>query len=100
MRLSIILGFLSLWLFAIVMPAVVAIADMDNSALMEICHKEKEEKQESEKKDNAEEKMLSDDFDKIHISVYTAYASGDYRYNMKACNHVLEILSPPPEQLG
>ncbi len=98
MRNSILIGFLSIWIISIVLPSVITIVDKGEQSFLVLGHKE-EEKQESEKKDTAEEKIVADN---SHIeSIASLSENGrllDW-YILINSAHIEEIPLPPPEHL-
>ena len=98
MRLAILVSFLSLWIFSIVAPSIIAIVEEGAESVWVFYHTE-EEQQESGEKDKFEEKILPEYFHRL----LTAYASVNHVPMNKIIylnsSHIQEIFLPPPERI-
>ncbi len=89
---------LTLWLFAIVVPSVITLMDVDNSVIA--TNLNEEEQQESGKKTQDEEKIVNENIhDFSLIAQSKKSAMGDYN-TLSHLEHTIEILLPPPEHIG
>lgn len=96
MKNTILVIFLSLWIFSILAPAVIAVVDKDESSLVLFCHSE-EEPQENGKKDTAEEKIVPDEFQKDIYSQFGEQVVPIDGQLLLSSLHEEEIHLPPPE---
>lgn len=96
MRSTVLFGILSLWIFSILAPSVITIANQGEEVLLVLCHNE-EEQQETGKKDSVEEKIIPEV--KYHVPGSGTFENFDPRYNytLHSSNHIAEIHLPPPE---
>ena len=98
MRLAILTGFISLWIFSILAPAVFTIANKGEDTVMILCHNE-EEKQESGEKDKFEEKIFPENNAKFETALLAETTSPFYNIiSLNSC-HIQEIHLPPPERI-
>ena len=97
MRNFIIVGFLSMWIFSILTPSVIAIVNKGQDAIVVIWHNE-EEQQESGKKDSLEEKIIPNVKHQITVShLMEEFVPSDIN-DQHSSNHIVEIHLPPPER--
>lgn len=88
---------LFLWLFAIVAPSVITLINKENPVVVTNLN---EEEHEAGKKTPVEEKFVHDyAFDFSLIAKLRRSAVGYFHFSGHV-DHTLEILLPPPEQLG
>ena len=98
MRNSILAGFLSLWIFSIVIPSAIAIVDKGEQSILVLSHKE-EEKHETEKKDTVEEKIVTESSNGYTVSSFGENSTRLDWYVLNYSFHIEEIPLPPPEHL-
>ena len=96
MKNTILFGFISLWIFSIVVPAAITIADRGEQSIVLMCHTE-EEPQESGKKDKLEEKFVADEYLQEAFSIIIESTRPDEWLLTLDSSHILEIHLPPPE---
>ena len=98
MRFAILVSFLSLWIFSIVAPSIIAIVEEGQESVWVFCHTEKEQ-QETGEKDKFEEKIMPEYFHRL----LTAYALVNRvpinQLIYLNSSHIQEILLPPPERI-
>ncbi len=90
---------LSTWLFAIVAPSMVSYLSSDDQTVITFSLNE-EEQQEQGQKSSAEEKFVSEntnDFSIVKFQIKSPIKDLEY---ITYYNHTLEVLSPPPKQIG
>ena len=85
-----------MWIFSIILPSAIVIFDRGEQSVLLLSHKE-EEKQETEKKDTVEEKIVSENSNRV-----TIYNFGENVIPLEWCIlinsfHVEDIPIPPPE---
>ena len=98
MRIAILVSFLSLWIFSIVAPSIIAVVDKGQDTVWMFCHTE-EEKQESGEKDKFEEKIIPDSSLKLATALLAENCSPfNQIISLNSC-HIQEILLPPPERI-
>ena len=98
MRTAILVSFLSLWIFSIVAPSIIAIVDKGQDTVWMFCHTE-EEKQESGEKDKFEEKIIPESNVKLSTALLAENRSPfNQIIPLNSC-HIQEILLPPPERI-
>ena len=95
----ILIGFLSLWIFSIILPSAIVIFDKGEQSIFVLSHKE-EEKQETDKKDSFEEKIATENSHRE-----SEYSFGENSipldwYILISLFHIEEIPLPPPEHLS
>jgi len=96
MRISILIGFFSLWILSIIAPAMITFLDSGEQSVVVLCHNE-EEQQEAGEKDKLEEKILQERFYKVVFSdQWENTAPIDWYWHINS-GHVQEIPLPPPE---
>ncbi len=96
MKNLILVGFLSLWIFSIVTPSVMAIVDKGESSLLLLCHNEEEQK-EADKKDKLEEKIIPEANRKELFPDQQNKSDLFGRHLLSNTGHIEEIPLPPPE---
>jgi hypothetical protein len=90
---------LSTWLFAIVAPSVVSYLSNDDQTVISFNLNE-EEQQEQGQKSSVEEKFVKEqtnDFSVVKFQLKSPIKDLEFIINY---NHTLEVLSPPPKQIG
>ena len=98
MRLAILSGFLSLWMFSIIAPVVITLVSEGEDTVVILCHNEKEQK-ESGEKDKFEEKIIPESNFRLMLAYYAENGSPiDNITSYNSC-HIKEIPLPPPEHL-
>ena len=98
MRLAILTGILSLWIFSILAPAVITIVNKGEDTVMILCHNEEEQK-ESGEKDKFEEKIIPENNIRFETALFSETNSPYNKLiNLNSC-HILEIHLPPPERI-
>lgn len=98
MRLAILTGFLSLWMFSIIAPVVVTLVSEGEDTVLIFCHNEKEQK-ESGEKDKFEEKIIPESNFRLAMAYSVENRSPIDNISPYSSCHIKEIPLPPPEHL-
>lgn len=88
---------LFLWLFAITAPSIITLCDIENPIVVSNLN---EEEQESGKKSMGEEKFVKENFIDFSMLAYSSNSNNSNYYIIGCFDFALEVISPPPEQLG
>tara|TARA_R110002051_G_scaffold71624_5_gene129424 strand:+ start:64157 stop:64450 length:294 start_codon:yes stop_codon:yes gene_type:complete len=88
---------LFLWLFAITAPSIITLCDIENPIVVSNLN---EEEQESGKKSMGEEKFVKENFIDFSMLAYSNNSNNRNYYIIGCFDFALEVISPPPEQLG
>ena len=97
MRLLILTGFLTLWIFSLMAPAIITIVHKGEETVMIFWHNE-EEQQESGKKDKLEEKIIPENSFKLVTAYFAKNTMPINKITPLNSSHIQEIHLPPPER--
>jgi hypothetical protein len=90
------LTLLTLWLFAVIAPSAVALMDIDNPIV--ITNLNEEEQQETVKKNQAEEKIVTGNKSLLSLILQSNKSIVGHHFLIDHIDYTSEILLPPPEQ--
>ena len=98
MKLTILTGFMIIWLSAILVPSIITVLSEGQDTVMVMGHNEEEQK-EGEKKDSSEEKITGEENAHESLTIQSEVTSDlDFSLNLTPC-HIQDIPLPPPEQM-
>ncbi|WP_405384657.1 hypothetical protein [Maribacter sp. LLG6340-A2] len=89
---------LLLWLFAITAPSIITLCDTENPIV--VTNLNEEEQQETGKKSMGEEKYVKDNSIDLSLVATTKNSISRNNYILGCFDFALEVISPPPENLG
>ena len=99
MRSVVLTSLLAIWLFAVFAPSTVVLMGGESSVLVSYSFGE-DEKQEQEKKDTSEEKLVPNILNGFLAQMLLRKGSLTDNYLLGNSNHLPEIPLPPPEHIG
>ncbi len=99
MRKAVLITLLGIWLFAVFAPPALVLLGGDSETFVSY-NLSDEEKQEQEKKDSSEEKLLPNILNGHLTQLFQKKSLSSDNYLLGNSNHLPEIPLPPPEHIG